>query len=85
MKNPFKRPEMMIGWDEAVEAYRQKAAPIWRDGKPDKGNAWGSRFWLGYNGITTGLGNYAAHKGAKDTTGYIFYRAGQDIAKTEKR
>lgn len=40
------------------------------------GNSFASAFWKGYDGVTTGLGNYR-DRASRQTLAYACYRAGQ--------
>lgn len=84
MRNPFKNKARRESYDAVLKMYQDRHKTLFaKDGSRNYGNSFAAHFWLGYDGKTRGQANYS-DRASRETGGYVFYRAGQDIAAREK-
>lgn len=82
-KCPFKDPAKVNQFMKLVDLYNTKSGHLFtKDGEPSKGNSFSTSFWGGYNGYTVGIFNYSDRE-SRQTIGYVWYRTGQIIRKSE--
>lgn len=85
LKCPFRAKEKVDQFWKLIELYKSKTGHLYtKDGQPSIGNSFSTAFWGGYNGETVGMFNYR-EKAAKESIGYVWYRAGQIIRESEQR
>lgn len=70
-------------YERVIKMYHEKNKMLWAEGRPNRGNSWGAAFWAGYDGYNTGLWSYQS-AADRQSGGYIFYKAGQDVQKDTK-
>lgn len=70
-------------YDNALIMHETKSRVLFNsDGTRTIGNGIAGVFWRGYDGTTLGLGY--VDRSSKETMGYAYWRAGQDIKASEK-
>lgn len=85
MGNPFRQKERRATYENILQMYATRHKTFFtKDGTRHHGNSFAAAFWAGYDGAKIGIGNYADPRD-KLSAGYVFYRAGQDIAAVERK
>jgi hypothetical protein len=83
ISNPFRNPAHRAAFDECVRSYVAMAGGIRRaDGSRVVGNSIATTFWRGFDGVK-GPGHYIS-RADRETLGYVYWRAGQAVAKAVK-
>lgn len=78
LTNPFREKMMRSQWEAAVLGYSTQHRNFFHaSGARCQGNSFANAFWAGFDGMTTGRGNY--DRASRRTIAYAYYRAGQDV------
>lgn len=82
MRNPFRDPTMRAHFYEMVRGFAEQHRDIGTPSQRCRGNSFAGAFWLGYDGVTEGRGNFR-DAASRKTIAYACYRAGMAVRTLE--
>lgn len=84
IRNPFRNAAHRDAFNECVRSYVAMTGGIRRaDGSRVMGNSIATTFWRGFDSVK-GAGHYVT-RADRETLGYVYWRAGQAVARVENK
>lgn len=84
MRNPFKDPTLRKHFDGMVQGFQTAHRDVGTPENRCRGNSFAGAFWIGYDGVTVGRGNYS-DRASRQTLAYACYRAGVACAAARRK
>lgn len=77
--NRFRDKTLAKHYDAMVRMFNTQHRDLGTPERRCNGNSFAQAFWIGFDGVTVGRGNYS-DRASRETLAYPCYRAGQDCA-----